>query len=384
MRTILSGGKIVTPTQVIENHTLILEGEIISAIIPDQEFIVEKNDHTINTQGKWVTPGLIDIHVHGANYADAMDADADSLNTLNQFFASRGVTGYLLTTGTASNSDISAVINSFQEYSPAKSGAAPLGIHLEGPYLCEERKGAQPAIHLRDPEPVIYKGWFNSGKILLMTVAPELDGALDLIKAGVKQGVEFAVGHSVASYEVMQEAIERGLRQATHTFNGMNPLHHRRPGVLGAVLSDDRLFAQVIADGVHVHPAVVNALVKAKGINRTILITDSIRAAGMGNGEYDLLGQTVSVKGNVARIASGSLAGSVLTMDQAVRNAMAFCDIPFAHAIQMASLTPAKSLNLQTERGALKPGLRADVTVFSQDYSVETTIVGGNIVYQKD
>ncbi|MCK4792654.1 MAG: amidohydrolase family protein, partial [Desulfobacteraceae bacterium] len=146
----------------------------------------------------------------------------------------------------------------------------------------------------------------------------------------------------------------------------------------------DRLFAQVIADGVHVHPAVVNALVKAKGINRTILITDSIRAAGMGNGEYDLLGQTVSVKGNVARIASGSLAGSVLTMDQAVRNTMTFCDIPFAQAIQMASLTPAKSLNLHTERGALKPGLRADVTVFSQDYSVETTIVGGNIVYQKD
>ncbi len=384
MRTILSGGKIVTPTQVIKNHTLILEDEIISAIIPDQKFIVEKNDHTINIKGKWVTPGLIDIHVHGANYADAMDADPESINTLNQFFASRGVTGYLLTTGTASNSDISAVINCFQEYSPTEDGAVPLGIHLEGPYLCEERKGAQPSIHLRDPEPVYYQRWFESGVIRLMTVAPELEGALALIQTGIKKGVEFAVGHSVASYEVMQEAIERGLRQATHTFNGMNPLHHRRPGVLGAVLSDDRLFAQVIADGVHVHPAVVNALVKAKGINRTILITDSIRAAGMGNGEYDLLGQTVSVKGNVARIASGSLAGSVLTMDQAVRNTMAFCDIPFAQAIQMASLTPAKSLNLHTERGALKPGLRADVTVFSQDYSVETTIVGGNIVYQKD
>lgn len=384
MRTILSGGKIVTPTQVIKNHTLILEDEIISAIIPDQKFIVEKNDHTINIKGKWVTPGLIDIHVHGANYADAMDADPESINTLNQFFASRGVTGYLLTTGTASNSDISAVINCFQEYSPTEDGAVPLGIHLEGPYLCEERKGAQPSIHLRDPEPVYYQRWFESGVIRLMTVAPELEGALALIQTGIKKGVEFAVGHSVASYEVMQEAIERGLRQATHTFNGMNPLHHRRPGVLGAVLSDDRLFAQVIADGVHVHPAVVNALVKAKGINRTILITDSIRAAGMGNGEYDLLGQTVSVKGNVARIASGSLAGSVLTMDQAVRNTMTFCDIPFAQAIQMASLTPAKSLNLHTERGALEPGLRADVTIFSQDYSVETTIVGGNIVYQKD
>ena len=384
MRTILSGGKIVTPIQVIENHTLILEGEIISAIIPDQKFIVEKNDHSINTQGKWVTPGLIDIHVHGSDLADAMDADSEAINTLNQFFASRGVTGYLLTTGTASNSDISAVINCYQEYSPTEYGAVPLGIHLEGPYLCEERKGAQPAIHLRDPEPAMYQSWFKSGKIRLMTVAPELEGAIDLIKFGVKHGVEFAVGHSVVSYEVMQEAIERGLRQATHTFNGMNPLHHRQPGVLGAVLSDDRLFAQVIADGVHVHPAVVNALVKAKGINRTILITDAIRAAGIGNGEYNLLGQTVTVMDGVARISSGSLAGSVLTMDQAVRNAMAFCGIPFNEVIHMASLTPATSLNMHPERGALKPGLRADVTIFDQDYSVETTIVGGNIVYQKD
>jgi len=384
VRTILSGGKIVTPTQVIENHTLILEGEIISAIIPDQKFIVEKNDHSINTQGKWVTPGLIDIHVHGSNLADAMDADPKSINTLNQFFASRGVTGYLLTTGTASNSDISAVVDCFQEYSPLEDGAVPLGIHLEGPYLCEERKGAQPAIHLRDPEPAMYQSWFKSGKIRLMTVAPELEGAINLIKYGVKQGVEFAVGHSVASYEVMQEAFDSGLRQATHTFNGMNPLHHRHPGVVGTVLADDRVFAQVIADGVHVHPAVVKILVKAKGSNRTILITDAIRAAGIGNGEYNLLGQTVTVMDGVARISSGSLAGSVLTMDQAVRNAMAFCGIPFNEAIHMASLTPATSLKMHTERGALKPGLRADVTIFDQNYSVETTIVGGNIVYQKD
>lgn len=383
MRTILSGGKIVTPTQVIENHTLILEGGIIAAIIPDEQYKHKTKDHQLNTRGKWITPGLIDIHVHGSNFADAMDPKPETYQILNSFFASRGVTGYLLTTGTASNSDITAVIDGFQKYSPSEDGAVPLGIHLEGPYLCEERKGAQPAIHLRDPEPAMYQSWFKSGKIRLMTVAPELEGAIDLIKFGVKHGVEFAVGHSIASYEVMQEAIDSGLRQATHTFNGMNPLHHRRPGVVGAVLADDRIFAQVIADGVHVHPAVVKALVKAKGVNRTILITDAIRAAGLGNGEYDLLEQTVTVKDRVVRIASGSLAGSVLTMDQAVRNAMDFCGIPFQEAILMASLAPATSLNLHAERGALKPGHRADVTIFDQDYSVETTIVGGKIIYQK-
>jgi N-acetylglucosamine-6-phosphate deacetylase len=361
VRTILVGGKLVTPTRVLENHTLILEGGIIAAIIPDEQYKYKTKDHQLNTRGKWITPGLIDIHVHGSNFADAMDPKPE----------------------TASNSDITAVIDGFQKYSPSEDGAVPLGIHLEGPYLCEERKGAQPAIHLRDPEPAMYQSWFKSGKIRLMTVAPELEGAIDLIKFGVKHGVEFAVGHSIASYEVMQEAIDSGLRQATHTFNGMNPLHHRRPGVVGAVLADDRIFAQVIADGVHVHPAVVKALVKAKGVNRTILITDAIRAAGLGNGEYDLLEQTVTVKDRVVRIASGSLAGSVLTMDQAVRNAMDFCGIPFQEAILMASLAPATSLNLHAERGALKPGHRADVTIFDQDYSVETTIVGGKIIYQK-
>ncbi|MGB2962528.1 MAG: N-acetylglucosamine-6-phosphate deacetylase [Anaerolineales bacterium] len=383
MRTILSGGKLVTPTCVLENHTLIFDGEVISAIIPDEQFKPEKKDHQINTPGKWITPGLIDIHVHGSNFADAMDPGSKTYQTLGSFFASRGVTGYLLTTGTASNEDITAVIEAFQDYAPSGDGAVALGIHLEGPYLCEERKGAQPAIHLRDPEPARYQSWFKNGKIRLMTVAPELEGAMDLIKFGVKQGVEFAVGHSVASYDLMQEAIDNGLRQATHIFNGMNPLHHRRPGVVGAVLSDDRVFAQVITDGVHVHPAVVKTLLKAKGVNRTVLITDAIRAAGLGNGEFDLLGQTVTVKDGVARIASGSLAGSILTMDQAVRNTMEFCDISFPEAIQMASLTPAKSLNLEHERGALEPGLRADITIFDQDYSVETTIVGGKIIYKK-
>ena len=199
----------------------------------------------------------------------------------------------------------------------------------------------------------------------------------------MEKGIEFAVGHSTASYENMLEAIEKGLRQATHTFNGMDPLHHRNPGVVGAVLSDDRVFAQVIPDGVHVHPAVIKILVKMKGFNRTILITDAIRAAGLGNGQYDLLGQNVIVNNGVARIVSGSLAGSVLTLDQAVKNAVDFCGIPFAEAIQMASLTPAKSLNIHKERGALEPGFRADITLFDQDYSVNTTLVGGKIVYQK-
>ena len=382
VRTILFGGKIVTPVEILTDHTLVLKRGIIEAIIPKAQYQPNDQDHVIKTDSKWITPGLIDIHVHGSNFADTMDANPDTYQNLNSYFASKGVTAYLLTTGTASESDITKAIDGFVKASPTGGGAVPLGIHLEGPYLCEERKGAQPAIHLRNPKPEEYQKWFDSGVIRLMTIAPELDGAMELIKEGVKQGVEFAVGHSVASYDEMVEAFDAGLRQATHIFNGMNPLHHRQPGVVGAVLADNRTYAQIIADGVHVHPAVVKILVKTKGIDRTILITDAIRAAGLGNGEYDLLGQKVIVKDGVARIASGSLAGSVLTMDQGVRNLMSFCDIPFAEAIRMATLTPARSLNLQNERGALEPGLRADITIFNSDYFIDTTIVGGEVVYQ--
>jgi N-acetylglucosamine-6-phosphate deacetylase len=380
---ILSGGRIITPDGVIENHALIIEGGIIAGIIPQDQVVRHKGDHNLNTAGKWIAPGLIDIHVHGSDLSDAMDATPESVQKLARFFASRGVSSFLLTTGTASKKDLDAVIENYTSLAAFDDGACPLGIHLEGPYLSEARKGAQPAGLLRDPDPSEYRPWFNSGAVRLMTIAPELPGAMELIDYGFKKGIQFAVGHSVASFEIMEEAIERGLRQATHTFNGMDPLHHREPGVVGAVLSDERVFAQVIPDGIHVHPAVVKLLAAAKGADRTVLITDAIRAAGMGDGEYDLLGQTVTVKANTARVASGSLAGSVLTMDQAVRNVMEFCGLGFPEAVKMASSTPAHSLNLE-DRGWIKSGMRADITVFNLDYRVEKTLVGGKILYTRD
>lgn len=383
MRTILHGGKIITPDGVLEDHALIIESEIIKSIIPINQADIAKSDLTISTADKWISPGLIDIHVHGSDLSDAMDASPGAVEKLSRFFASRGVTSFLLTTGTASKTDLDLVISSFTSHPIPRDGAYPLGIHLEGPYLSEARKGAQPADQLRNPDPSEYQPWFESGAVRLMTIAPELPGALELIEFGFQQGIQFAVGHSTASYEVMQIAIEKGLRQATHTFNGMNPLHHRDPGVLGAVLTDNRVFAQVIPDGIHVHPAVVKLLVASKGIERTVLITDAIRAAGLGDGDYDLLSQTVTVQNGVARIASGSLAGSVLTMDQAVRNVMEFCDLPFDQALQMGSLTPAKSLGIEKMRGSISEGMRADITIFDQNYLVERTLVGGEIVYTK-
>ena len=293
MRTLIYGGNILTPQGKLTDQILIIENGSITGIVGRADFQAVQDDQIIHAEGLWVTPGLIDIHVHGGFGADTMDATPQALDRMGCFLARHGVTSYYPTTGAASQADLLEAIRNVASYQPAPDAAVPLGVHVEGPYLNEARKGAQPAHHLRNPDPDEYRKLIATGWIKLMTVAPELEGAGELIRYGVENGVEFAVGHSVASYEIMQEAIKYGLRQATHTFNGMDPLHHRQPGVVGAVLSDERIYAQVIVDGIHVHPAVVKLLVRAKGIARTILITDAMRASGLPDGEYDLLGQAV-------------------------------------------------------------------------------------------
>jgi N-acetylglucosamine-6-phosphate deacetylase len=205
---------------------------------------------------------------------------------------------------------------------------------------------------------------------------------LDLIHEGSAAGVEFAIGHTSASYEQVEMAVERGLRQATHTFNGMPGLNHRSPGALGAILSDGRLWAQIIVDGVHVHPAVVKLLIKAKGIDRTVIITDAIRATGMSDGDYALGDQMVHVKDGIARTDAGGLAGSTLTMDQALSNVMRFADLTLAEALPMLTRVPAASIRMDGTKGSIAPGFDADIVILDQSYQVRMTIVGGNVVYR--
>jgi len=257
-----------------------------------------------------------------------------------------------------------------------------MGIHLEGPYLNHEFRGAQPPQHIRPADPNEYKVWFESKEVRLITVAPEVEGVTNLISAGKKAGIEFALGHTSATYEQVLAAVELGLHQATHTFNGMPGLNHRFPSALGAVLSDDRIWAQIIVDGVHVHPAVVNLLINAKGINRTIIITDAIRASGMPDGDYALGDQMVHVKDRVARTDAGGLAGSTLTMDQALRNTMEFANISLPEALPMATRVPAASIGLENHKGSIAPGFDADIVVLDQSYSVRMTIIGGNVMYR--
>ena len=249
---------------------------------------VEAGTITIDALGSTIIPGFIDIHMHGANGFDSMDATPEAIQGMGRFIARYGVTSYLPTTVTASLEATLAAIRNTGSTSPPMDGARHLGIHLEGPYLAHEYRGAQPAQHLRPADPDEYRAWLENKVVRLITVAPEVMGVQDLIRAGTHAGIEFALGHTGATYEQALAAVESGLSQATHTFNGMAPLQHRSPGALGVVLSEERIRAQVIVDGIHVHPAIVKLLVKAKGVDHTILITDAIRATGLPDGDYAL------------------------------------------------------------------------------------------------
>lgn len=379
MGTVIINGIILTPDEQLSGQAVIVEGGQIARI--DPAGFVEAQSNMIDARGFYVTPGLIDIHVHGAYGFDTMDATPEAIHGMGRFFARHGVTSYLPTTVTASAEDTLAAIQNISAMSIPSDGALPLGIHLEGPYLSHDYCGAQLPQYLRPAEIKEYKLWLENGQVRLVTVAPEVEGVLGLIEVGTEAGIEFAAGHSAASYEQMLLAIAHGLRQVTHTFNGMPPLHHRSPGVLGAALSEERLRCQVIADGIHVHPAVIKILVKSKGIDRTILITDAIRATGLPDGDYALGDQQVHVKGGVVRTHAGGLAGSTLTLDQALRNIMHFADLSFQEALPMATRVPAAAMNWEGKKGVISRNADADILIMDDRYQVRLTMIGGRVVY---
>jgi N-acetylglucosamine-6-phosphate deacetylase len=381
MRTLISGGTLLTPHQELPDHTLVIEGSQIVALQPGA-LAAGPGERRIDARGLGVVPGLIDVHVHGGAGHDAMDATPTALAAMGRFFARHGVTAYLPTTFAAPGQTIQAAIDNVACCPQPAGGARHLGLHLEGPYCNPEHRGAQPLEQIRPPDHREYSPWLEGGWVRLVTLAPELEGALALIEAGSSRGVEFAVGHSGASYEQVLAAADRGLRQATHTFNGMLGLHHRTPGTAGAVLADERIYAQVIADGVHVHPAVVRVLVRAKGVDRVILITDAMRATGLGDGDYDLGGHPIAVRSGIARTAAGGLAGSTLTLDEALRRAMRFADLPLVAALHMVTATPAAALGLAGRKGTLAPGADADVVLLDSELRVRLTLVAGQVAYR--
>ncbi len=382
MRIAIAGGTVITPLDIFEGADILIDDGKVAAVGPG----LADSDvaRTIDAGGRIVAPGYIDVHTHGSAGHDTMDATREAVEGMATFFAAHGVTSFCPTTLTQAHEDIMASVCAVYECQekPIEGGAQPLGVHLEGPYIEAGKKGAQPEEHVRNASVGDYKDLFSLGNIRLITFAPEIEQNKELIGFARSRGAAAVVGHSAATYEQMVEAVNLGINHATHTFNQMEGLHHRKPGTVGGVLLLREIYAEFIADGVHLHPAVVDMIVRLKGPEKALLITDAISGAGMPDGDYELGGQKIVVKEGAVRLADGTLAGSALTMDQAVRNVRRFTGRPLSECIQMATLTPARSIGVADRKGSLERGKDADVVILDQDLNVASTMVMGEVVYQ--
>jgi len=381
MHVVMDCGWLLLGGRIERQRRMLIEGGKIRAIAahmdaPAGAAMIDAHEHL-------VLPGFIDIHAHGAMGADAMEARPEALRIMARFFAAHGVTGFLPTTMAASRDRILAAVESVgRALAGAVAAQGPasariLGVHVEGPYINPKQHGAQPPEFMRPADPDEYWSWFGSGVVKLVTVAPEVAGVMRLIEDAQRVGIAVALGHTDATYAQAQAAFAAGANQATHTFNAMRGLHHREPGALGAVLANDAVYAQLICDNTHVHPAAMAVLYKCKGAGRLAVITDAMQATGLGDGDFTLGGQPVVVRQGVARLADGALAGSTLTMDVAFRNIMAATGCTLAEASQMCSHTPACAIGMGDRKGKIAPGYDADLIILDRDLRVVRTIVGG-------
>jgi len=380
-------GKIVTEEKVIEGKVLLFDNKIVDIIDEkDLEVYKIKNDEkemeVINASGKYVGPGLIDLHIHGSGGADTMDGSLEALNKMSSTISQRGVTSFLPTTMTMEIGLIYKALDTIKEaMNIDMKGAKVLGAHMEGPFISEKYKGAQSATHIKEPDYEIVKDYLDVIKII--TLAPEEDEGYKFIKRIKKESnIVLSIGHSNATYEETNEAIKNGISHATHTFNAMTPLNHRKPGVVGAIFNSD-ISSELIADTVHVHPELFKLLVKIKGTEKVVLITDCIRAGGLGKGISELGGQKVVVDDNSARLVDGTLAGSVLGLNLAVKNMLDKTDLKVNEAINMASLNAAKVIGIDDKKGSIKQGKDADIIIFDEDLNIYTTVVEGKLVFKR-
>ncbi len=384
----INQGRVVTPDGIIENGTVITENERILAVGSSEAVKIPQDAQIIDAGGRWIAPGLIDGQTHGGSGFDYMTASEEEIVSVLRWEASRGVTGVLPTVATASLEDLLGMISRLKQVARQKpEGAARiLGIHQEGPYVNPSKRGAQPAEHIRNPDIREMAQILEAadGLIRIVTLAPELPGGLEFVRYLSAQGVMPSIGHSEATYDEVMAAADAGLKRATHLYNGMSRFDHRDPGAVGAVLVSDAIYAELILDGKHIHPAAAKLALRAKGAGRIVLVTDSTQAAGLPDGVYIRPGnRKIIVKDGEARLESGSLAGSVLTLDRAVANAVGFMDISLPQALDLASRTAAESTGLQDQTGSLEPGKGADIIIVDDNMTVEATLVMGQVVYRR-
>ncbi len=333
------------------------------------------NDNTvIDASDKYVIPGLVDIHSHGANGHDFCDASVEGLRTILKFQKSHGITSYCPTSMTLSFDMLEKIFDTVNKISDATDLSRVVGINMEGPFIAKNKKGAQNEKYIRTPDISAFRQ-LNSicdNKIKLVTLAPEIPNSLDFIKE-LKSEVHISIGHTEATYDETIAAFDAGADHVTHLCNAMPPFHHRDTGVFGAAADREDVYVELICDGLHIHPSMVRSIFKIFGSDRVCLISDSMEATGMDDGEYALGGQTVIKKGNLATLTDGTLAGSATNLYDCMRNAVSF-GIPLEDAIKSATLTPARSIGMEREIGTLDVGAKADILIVSKDLELLSVI----------
>jgi N-acetylglucosamine-6-phosphate deacetylase len=374
----------LTPQEEIRDAVLLAEDGVIRAIGPRDAVAVAASARRIEARGRTLVPGFVDVHIHGAGGHDVMEASDAALRTIAQTVARCGTTSLLATTVTAPMEQTYRSVEAMARHIRARqpTGAAEiLGVHFEGPFLSAARCGVQPAEFMLPPNVATLEKMLEAaqGTARILTLAPELPGAGEVIDAALQRGLVVSLGHTDATYAQASAAIERGARHAAHVFNAMRPFSHRETGVLGAVLTDARITAELIADGVHVDPPAMKLLLAAKGPAGVVLVSDATSATAMPDGTYRLGTFEVMVKDGVCRSARGNLAGSTLTLDRALRNIVAL-GVPLREAVAMLTLRPAHLLGLEKRKGVLAPGADADVVLLDQTLKVRQVFVRGEQV----
>ncbi|MFJ8262275.1 N-acetylglucosamine-6-phosphate deacetylase [Rummeliibacillus sp. NPDC094406] len=339
-------------------------------------------DEKIDGSNHYLFPGYIDMHIHGSAGKDTMDATPEALHTMAKSLVKEGTTSYLATTMTQSSGEIEDALRNLAVFKSAENEAEIIGVHVEGPFISKKRAGAQPLQNIVPPTIEQFKHWqqLSGNRIKEVTVAPEVEGGFGLVEELAKQGIVVSIGHSDATFDDMQKAVSLGAKQGTHLYNQMRPFHHREPGVVGGTLLLPEIKAEIIVDFVHAHPQAVNLAYKMKGAENIILITDSMRAKGVPFGDYDLGGQLVHVSEKGAHLTNGALAGSVLTMDAAVRNMKKATNCTLQELVAMSSSNAAKQLNLKG-KGKIKEQYDADLILLDQDLAIQKTIKNGKVIF---
>lgn len=381
---VLKVGKVLTPTQELENAAIFIEGGVIKEVVSWES--IPRNKDVLNYTDSIAAPGFIDIHTHGYGGHDATSGEEKDLIDFAESILRHGVTSFLPTTVTAPQDVLlerSKILRNAMEKN--EKGAEILGLHLEGPYVGKGKEaGVQNIEFARNPNVSELEELVKAskGNIRRVTLAPELPGALEYIRRAKELGIVVAAGHTNATFEEAIAGFDAGITICNHLFNGMRLFHHREPGIIGACLVRKDTYAEIIADMIHLHPVAISVAIKAKGPKKIILITDAAPQTGLPDGEYELGGIETIVKDGISRIkATGRLASSTLTMDNAIKNMVTKLNLNLKNAIRMATLNPADALNL-SDRGRLVPGCVANVTVLDSKFKVLATIVKGKMLYE--